>query len=202
MKEFWNSLLTEKSWLWLQEIVKKYDFILIGGWAVYLLTKQQKSKDIDIVVDISELDKLKKGGLIKNDRLKKYELKKGEIDVDIYVAYYSELAIPAEDISKYVINVEGFKIPRPELMVVLKQMAYTNREASVKGQKDRIDILSLVFFTDFKTEVYQQVIAKYNHQGYLAQLREIIKEFKDYDALNMAPRELKLKKESTLKELG
>ncbi|MFH0870660.1 MAG: hypothetical protein V1866_06420 [archaeon] len=202
MKEFWNSLLTEKSWLLLHEIVKKYDFILIGGWAVYLLTKQQKSKDIDIVVDISELDKLKKEGLIKNDRLKKYELKKEEIDVDIYVAYYSEIAIPAEEISKYIINVEGFKIPRPEAMIVLKQMAYTSREASVKGQKDRIDILSLVFFTGFNAEAYRQIIAKHNHQGYLAQLRKIIKGFKEYDALNMTPRELKLKKEAILKKLG
>ena len=49
-KEFWNSLLTEKSWEILQELRKNYDFILIGGWAVYLLTKQKKSKDIDIVI--------------------------------------------------------------------------------------------------------------------------------------------------------
>ena len=42
MTEFWNSLLTEKSWNLLIEIKKKYDFILIGGWAVYLLTRQQK----------------------------------------------------------------------------------------------------------------------------------------------------------------
>jgi len=51
-KEFWNSLLTEKSWEILQELRKDYNFILIGGWAVYLLTKQKKSKDIDIVIGL------------------------------------------------------------------------------------------------------------------------------------------------------
>src|SRR3989344_4490106 len=97
-KEYWNSLLTEKSWQILQDLRREYNFILIGGWAVYLFTKQQKSKDIDIVVGINELEKLKGGGLGKNDNLKKYEIKKEEIDVDIYVEHYSKLAIPVEDI--------------------------------------------------------------------------------------------------------
>ncbi len=42
-KEYWNSLITEKSWKILQEIKKEHEFILIGGWAAYLLAKQQKS---------------------------------------------------------------------------------------------------------------------------------------------------------------
>ena len=92
MEGFWNSLLTEKSWKILQEFREKYDFILIGGWAVYLWAKRQKSKDIDIVVSIDELQKLKKENLVKNDRLKKYEIKTGEIDIDIYASYFSELA--------------------------------------------------------------------------------------------------------------
>jgi len=47
--EFWNSFLTEKSWEILQKLKKQHKFILIGGWAIYLLTNQQKSKDIDII---------------------------------------------------------------------------------------------------------------------------------------------------------
>jgi len=73
--EFWNSQLTEKSWKILQDISQQYNFILIGGWAIYLWTKQQKSKDIDIIVGIDELQKLKKANISKNDNLKKYELK-------------------------------------------------------------------------------------------------------------------------------
>src|SRR3989344_8031754 len=117
--EYWNSQLTEKSWKLLQELVKKYNFILIGGWAVYLLTKQQKSKDIDIVVDIAELQKLKQENLIKNDRLKKYEIKLEEIDVDIYLSYFSKLTIPAEEIKNYSIKIEGLNVASPEALLIL-----------------------------------------------------------------------------------
>ena len=49
--EFWNSLLTEKSQKLLMQLKNQpIKFILIGGWAVWLYTKQQKSKDIDIVL--------------------------------------------------------------------------------------------------------------------------------------------------------
>ncbi len=63
--QFWNSLLTEKSWKILHELKKGYSFIVIGGWAVYLLTRQQKSKDIDILVSILELAKFKTEDLRK-----------------------------------------------------------------------------------------------------------------------------------------
>jgi hypothetical protein len=42
MKEFWNSMLTKESWEELKRLNKKYDFVLIGGWAVWLLTKLKK----------------------------------------------------------------------------------------------------------------------------------------------------------------
>jgi len=145
MTEFWNSLLTKKSWEILQELRKEYDFILIGGWATYLLTKQQKSKDIDIVVDLNELQKLKKKNLMKNDNLKKYEIKVDEIDVDIYLEYYSKLTIPTEDIKKYSIEIQGFKVASPETLLILKQGAYFDRKNSIKGQKDLIDIVSILF---------------------------------------------------------
>ena len=73
--EFWNSDLTEKSWKILREFKKDHNFVLIGGWATYLWARRQKSKDIDIVVEIDELQKLKNEGLSKNDNLKKYEIK-------------------------------------------------------------------------------------------------------------------------------
>ncbi|PJA52723.1 hypothetical protein CO166_04510, partial [Candidatus Roizmanbacteria bacterium CG_4_9_14_3_um_filter_36_11] len=77
MNSFYQSIVTEKSWKMLQMLKKNIDFILIGGWAVYLYAKTLKSKDIDIIVDYQELDKIKKNfQLIKNDRLRKYEIKK------------------------------------------------------------------------------------------------------------------------------
>src|SRR3989338_3965005 len=108
--EYWHDLITERSWKILQEIKGKFDFVLIGGWATYLWARSLKSKDIDIVIDFSVLEKLKKEySLSKNDNLRKYEINMGEIDIDIYVPYYSQLAVPAEDIKKESAVIEGFR---------------------------------------------------------------------------------------------
>ncbi len=199
--EFWNSLLTEKSWKLLQELNKKYDFAVIGGWAVYLLTKQQKSKDIDIVVDISELQKLKQENLIKNERLKKYEIKLGEIDVDIYVSYFSKLTIPAEEIKNYSIKIEGFNVTSPEALLILKQGAYEERKNSIKGEKDKIDIISILLFSGINLKAYFSILEKYSLKNYLINLINLLKNFKDYNSLSLNPRIFRLKKEKILNEM-
>ncbi len=200
MKEFWNSLLTEKSWEILQEFRKKYDFILIGGWAAYILTKRQKSKDIDIVVDLSELQKLKQENLLKNDRLKKYEIKK-EIDIDIYVEHFSQLTIPVEDIKDYSIETQGFKIASPELLLILKQGAYLDRKNSIKGEKDLIDIISLVLFANPDFKKYYSIIKRYSLEDYRRELIDLIKNYKDYNELNLSPNEFKKLKSKILLEI-
>ena len=196
-KEFWNSLLTEKSWKILYEIKKKYSFILIGGWAVYLLTKQQKSKDIDIVIDLIELKKFDKNKLRKNDNLKKYEIKNEEIDIDIYLEYYSKLVIPVEDIKNYAIEIEGFRVLCPEALLILKQSAYLDRINSVKGEKDKIDVASLIFFSEINFKKYNEILKKYK-LDYLKDLEKLIKNFKEYDSLNLNPRGFKLRKNKIL----
>ena len=47
MPEFYQDLITQKSFEALQNLKREFDFILIGGWAVFLYTKDLKSKDID-----------------------------------------------------------------------------------------------------------------------------------------------------------
>ncbi|MBS3141733.1 hypothetical protein J4405_06350 [Candidatus Woesearchaeota archaeon] len=199
MNEYWNSLLTEKSWKILHEL-KNYDFILIGGWAVYLHAHKQKSKDIDIVVGIKELEKLKEYGLNKNDNLKKYEIKKEEIDIDIYAEYYSKLTIPAENIKDYAVKIEGFKVASKELLLILKQGAFKNREFSVKGEKDRIDIISLLF-SEIDFDNYCKILKKYKLESFFDELKKVLVNFKDYNALNLNPREFKIKKNKILEEL-
>ena len=200
MNEYWNSLLTEKSWKILQEL-RNYNFILIGGWAVYLHAKKQKSKDIDIVVGIKELEKLKKFGLNKNDNLRKYEIKREETDIDIYVEYYSKLTIPAEDIKNYSVNIEGFKVASKELLLILKQDAFKNREFSVKGEKDMIDIMNLLLFCEIDFKEYGRILEMYKIESYFNELRKMIINFKDYNALNLNPREFKIKKNKILERL-
>ncbi|MEK6847699.1 MAG: hypothetical protein AABX50_01075 [Nanoarchaeota archaeon] len=199
--KFWNSLLTEKSWKILQDFGKKYDFILIGGWATYLWAKQQKSKDIDIVVEIKELQKLKAESLSKNDRLKKYEIKIEDIDIDLYVSHYSKLTIPPEDLKKYAKKIEGFKVLSPEALMILKQGAYEDRKNSLKGEKDLVDIMSLIFSSDFDFGNYKSILNKYSLSHYVENLIYLLSNFKDYDSLNLTPRDFKLKKVKLLKDL-
>lgn len=160
MTEYWNESLTKASWESLQKFSKKYDFILIDGWAVYLWTKQHKSKDIDIVIDFETLGKLKQYfDVTKNDRLKKYEIQRDKFDIDIYVIYYSELGFPLEDMD--VTEIEGFTVPILEDLVILKQNAEIDRRGSVKGKKDAVDILSMLIYSDFDYERYKSKLDEY-----------------------------------------
>ena len=84
--EFWNDVATDKSWDVLINLKKETDFILIGGWACYLLTGSIKSKDIDIIIDFGALEGLRHKHRIKKTHfLKKYETLIQGISVDIYV---------------------------------------------------------------------------------------------------------------------
>src|SRR3990167_9729605 len=137
--EYYQNIITAKSFQILQALKRQYDFILIGGWAVFLYTRTLKSKDIDIIVDYPALEKLRADfGLGKNERLKKYEISREEIDVDIYLPHYSKLGLPVEDIENYCQGIEGFKAPKPEVLLILKQVAFSERRASAKGDKDRV----------------------------------------------------------------
>lgn len=201
MTKYWNSLLTKKSWETLQKLEKEFDFILIGGWAVFLLTKQAKSKDIDIVINFNQLEKIKNNEEVsKNNRLKRYEIKRENIDIDIYVEHYSELAIPVEDIKEYTIKTQGFTIPMPSLLLILKQEAYQNRKNTVKGEKDLIDILSILLFSNPDLVKYSEILKKYD-LSYIDELLSIVRNFKDYNKFNLTPREFKDKKENIISQL-
>jgi len=202
--DFWNSMLTEKSWNNLLELKKKdFKFIVIGGWAAYLLTSLHKSKDIDIVLkDFNDLNFLKQNyNLIKNNNLKKYEIKFEEIDLDIYVAFFSKLAIPVEDIEKYTIKVQGFDVVKPSTLLILKQGAEFDREKSVKGEKDRIDIITLLIYTDVDFKEYFKLVKKYDLKDFPERLVKIINGFKEIKYLDLNPREFKLKKKEIIDRL-
>jgi len=177
--EFWNDIATDRSWKALISIRKRLDFILIGGWACYLLTKNIKSKDIDIIVDFETLEKIKKQFPVKKTPfLKKYEGVIEDASVDIYVPFYSKLAIPIKEIKKSCISVEGFRIPRPDTLLILKQHAELERKDSVKGQKDRIDILNLLINSNPDMKRYRKTVRKFCLSGYPSRLKEIIRSAK------------------------
>ena len=143
--DWYRDSVTESSWQLLQELKRQFNFCLIGGWAVWLYTKQLKSKDIDLVVAPEELSQIRRiYDLTRNERLKKYELRRGEVQVDVYSAYYSDLGVAAEKILADCRIVTGFSVPAPETLFILKLAAWLERKNSPKGRKDLIDMLSLL----------------------------------------------------------
>lgn len=199
--EYWNTIITQKSWDVLQKIGKEIDFVLIGGWAVHLWAKSHKSKDIDIVIDYKELDKLKLNyNLKKNDNLKKYEIKIEDIDVDIYLPFYSKLPL-LENIKNYVTIIENFTVVKPEALLVLKQSAEISRSNTEKGLKDRIDIMDLLLKCEIDFEEYKKILEKNKLYDFRKRLIGITSAFKETKYFDLNPRQLKLKREGLLKDL-
>ncbi|MGQ9595770.1 MAG: hypothetical protein ACUVQY_03990 [Thermoproteota archaeon] len=202
--EFWNEIAIDRSFKILQELRKEVDFVLIGGWAVYFLTNTIKSKDIDIIVGFEDLTRLKIAmGIQKNDFLKKYEGEVEGVSIDIYVPYYSEFAIPPEEILKNTVRVENFKIPKPEILLILKQQAELQRKDSVKGQKDRVDIICLAKSGKISWKHYKQLLKRFRVEEYEKRLRGIVRsarvEFEYLGVKNL--REVRKIKDRILKEL-
>ncbi|MGC8618714.1 MAG: hypothetical protein ACP5UZ_08295 [Thermoplasmata archaeon] len=179
MRQFWNSEITEASWNGIKDLAKEIEFVLIGGWAVYLYSNLQKSRDIDIIIGYEELSVLsRKHNLVKNERLKKYEIKLPKYDIDIYLPDYSPLPIPPKDIMKeFTLRHKGFTLPTQEVLLCLKIGAAIDRKGSFKGDKDAIDILGLLFYSDINKEKLRNLIARYDLRGYLDFLISVLSSF-------------------------
>src|SRR3989304_5248194 len=70
----------------LQRVVP--DAVILGGWAVYLYARGQRSTDVDIAVDFGGLGQLQREfgpALTRNSNLRKYELIIDRVEVDIFV---------------------------------------------------------------------------------------------------------------------
>lgn len=159
---YYHDLITEKSFAELKTLQQTLDFVLIGGWAIYFYTHQLKSKDIDIIINYDQLPKLaEKYELTKNDRLAKYEARKGEVQIDIYLPYFSKLGIPVEKLIKQTKNIEGFSLIDSNYLYVLKLFTLTCRGRSTKGRKDFIDLISLIKSEQVDQQVISKIIKEY-----------------------------------------
>ena len=189
--EFYHDLITEKSFKILRQLRGKVKFILIGGWAVFLYTKSLKSKDIDIILDYDQLEKIKNEfNVFKNERLKKYEIKIEEIDIDIYVPYFSNLGLPVEEIQKYSQSIEGFLVPIPEVLLILKIYAFKNRKGRTKSRKDLIDIFSLIIGEKINWQSYKNLIKKYNLKNLDQELKNLISSTISIPELNLTEHQM------------
>lgn len=186
MQGFYHGLITQKSWKILQELRAKYEFILIGGWAVFLYTHALKSKDIDLVLEHAELEKLKERFEVsKNNRLKKYEARYSEVEIDIYVPFYSNPGLPAEDLKNFSVSIEGIKTVEKEILAILKQRALMDRIHSMKGRKDLIDLISLITLDDFDWDRYRKTLQSYGLQEYLRFAKEEITKVREINEIGL-----------------
>ncbi|MDO9027950.1 MAG: hypothetical protein Q7U68_03720 [Candidatus Roizmanbacteria bacterium] len=202
MNAFYQQFLTDKSFSLLTELKKQFKFILIGGWAVYFYSKSLKSKDIDMIVDFSQLEQFKKEFTIeKNERLKKYQIKIEEIDIDIYLPFYSDLGLPVEEIIKKTTLVNGFVLLEKEVLLLTKLKAYQDRGESVKGQKDLVDIISLVLLEDFDFNYLLDLINKHRLGGYWQVLEKLVLETKEVAELNLNQHAFAKKKKEIIKKI-
>lgn len=200
---FYHNLVTEKSWLILKTLHRKYKFILIGGWAVFLYTQSLKSKDVDLICSYKELSRFKKDfEIIKNQRLKKYEFKIGEVDVDVYLPHFSKLGIPVEEVEKFVIKRESFNLPRVEILCILKQTAHKERIVSIKGKKDKIDIISLLKVSDFDFKFYIDCLKKYECEFLQEDLIDLLKNVRHVPELDLNEHQFAKFRKMALKKLN
>jgi len=191
----WRDEAVEKSWQVLQQLKDLTDFILIGGWAVYLWTKKLKSRDIDLCINQENFYKLQQELLQRNYALKRYirlmkfEAIINEVEVDIYTPFLSRLVIPCQDIinQKLYSSIERFKAAQPEALLLLKAQAAQQRWHSEKGAKDRTDIISLLKHADIKPNLLKQMLKKYDPQNTLKHIikRTITESRAEYKFLNL-----------------
>src|SRR3990167_5190345 len=142
MKNFWHNSITERSFFALQELRRDFDFVVIGGWAVYFYTQSLKSKGFD---------------------------------VDIYVPHYSELGLPLESVLSDYEIIDGFKVPQKEFLLIMKIFTYKERKGNIKGEKDKIDIFSILNFTEIDWTIAKNIIEKNNLFFAREELTEIMK---------------------------
>ena len=200
--QYYHDLITQKSWQLLLSLKKKYDFVLIGGWAVYLYCQTLKSKDIDLIINYPVLEQPKEEfTVVKNDRLKKYETKTEETDIDIYLPYYSELGLPADEVIKLTTMLENFKVPDVEILALLKAKALLERKNSVKGRKDLIDLVSLFSLEGFDFKKLGQHARKFQSENLLRVIVEKVKSTTKIDELNLNVHKMAEFKRRTLPKL-
>ncbi len=199
---FYHDLITQESWEELKRLSKTIRFVLIGGWAVYLYTKALKSKDIDILTDYDQLPLLRENySLSKNERLKKYEARKGPVEIDIYLPHFSLLGIPVEVLQKKTHLYEGFTLVTPETLLVLKLYALSQRGRTPKGRKDFLDIVSLFDAQKISGAVVRKMLKEYSLETVWENFLEHLAEHRQVEELGINRHQFaRIKKRMTAEE--
>ena len=88
-----------------------------------------------------------------------------------------------------------------EMLLITKLKAYQDRKESVKGQKDFIDIISLVLLEDFDFEYFLKLGKKYKLRKSLKLLRELLEKTREVEELNLNQHAFAKKKKKLLEQV-
>lgn len=166
----WRDDIVDRSWTVLAHLRELSKFILIGGWAVYFWTRRLKSRDIDLCINQDNFyrlqSELQKENVFvnRNPRLRKYEARLGDVEVDIYTPFQSNLIIPVTSLfeKSWYTNIEGHDVALPEVLLLLKSQAAKERWNSEKGVKDRVDLLALLLYSDWKQRFLKELAGTFD----------------------------------------
>lgn len=164
MSQYYADAITQQSEALLRRLRELVpQAVVLGGWAVYLYADGQRSKDVDIAVVADELGALQRefgARLRRNDQLRKYEvvLDSG-IELDIFVAFVSNSGIAIERVMDCSRPIAGYRVLCPEGLLLLKLCAWLDRIGRPKGDKDEIDIVSLLASVTIDWERYRGYVA-------------------------------------------
>jgi len=186
--------------------------VLIGGWAVYLLTRYHMSRDIDFLMRDRELWKLRtfiqaSGGREKAAGIRKIGFELGAVGIDIYTETRSGLPVDVDEVFEkdlFVIE-DGYKVLEPGRLLRLKLDAARGRDRSPKGLKDRCDILSICMKDVSYVVSYRELVLGANDRAALEDLRSLVKnadiEFEYVLGEKVSPGRVKKLKERILSAL-
>ncbi|MEM3208947.1 MAG: hypothetical protein QXE33_03440 [Candidatus Micrarchaeaceae archaeon] len=193
-RQFWNEEQVKRSRELLNAIAGAVDFVLIGGWAVFMYTRQQMSLDLDIAIGYESLEYFRKYGIkdYKNISIK-YSVIDGTY-VDLFIEDFSdrELPFPVRVILNNYTTIEGIKVVNKELLLLLKLWGYLRADQQ-KIRKDILDVLALLLYGDIDLEKFKNYIEEYDipaDRSVNVLLEYIDKKPQVQDFIDIGPKEL------------
>lgn len=195
----------------IQEISELTDnkTIIIGDIAIYLYFVHNKFNmelleydyDRKLFIDIINLKDLTDyyGGYDENKHLNKYELKIDGIDYDLYLEDNHSLLFSYKELFEHSQLILDICVPSIEHLLKLKLIEYENSKQSIKGEKNKHDIIKLLYFADIKNKPNVKILInnKFDFKHVIEQCYEILKDNKAFLSMchNDAHLASKLKKQ-------
>ncbi|MFH1192258.1 MAG: hypothetical protein V1655_02165 [bacterium] len=125
----------------------------------------------------------------------------GEFDIDIYLPHYSKIGFPLEELKNHIRIVDGFKVPRAEILLALKLFAYHDRKKSVKGDKDKIDIISILDAIAIDWKFLKITNKKDKSVPFIEEIKEILSSINKIEELSLTEHKYSKLKRKIINEI-